>query len=468
LSKIKGFIGETFIYGFANVFSRVFAMLLIPFYVANLGKIEYSNLVLVQSVFSILTFILALNSGVFFYYYEWAKEKYRKMIFSSWFYYQIAIALFLGVILFLFAKPASNLLVITNENQESLITTVQLIGLLFIPYILNITNINLFRIDRKPKKVVLIVFFEALFTAVIVILGLSYFNFGIVEVIISQIVGRSIVSLFFIKTISTYFHWKYFSFKILRKLLHFSWPFFIISDKFIGADVLVDKEDMAILAFAFQITLPITILADMIRMAIGPFVMSIKSDKDADKTYQKVYDLSVFSGIIVLVFLIAFTPLITRILADSTYLKVIQVIPLIGLASILSLIANQFAISFSLVKKNVFILIATVIAGIIVTIINLTYMKSYGFVISGISQAISTFIMAGILFILGKKHTDLKIELKNSIIYLIVLGGYITSVYFYMDQILSSNYSHLIIVSSITLAILAFSFLFTQKKAIND
>jgi O-antigen/teichoic acid export membrane protein len=181
-----------------------------------------------------------------------------------------------------------------------------------------------------------------------------------------------------------------------------------------------------------------------------------------------VYDLSVFSGIIVLVFLIAFTPLITRILADSTYLKVIQVIPLIGLASILSLIANQFAISFSLVKKNVFILIATVIAGIIVTIINLTYMKSYGFVISGISQAISTFIMAGILFILGKKHTDLKIELKNSIIYLIVLGGYITSVYFYMDQILSSNYSHLIIVSSITLAILAFSFLFTQKKAIND
>ncbi len=94
MSKIKGFINETIVYGFANVFSRVFAMLLIPFYANYLGKIDYSNLVMLQSIFTILTFLLALNSGVFFYYYEFENTKYRKIVFTSWFYYELVLSLF--------------------------------------------------------------------------------------------------------------------------------------------------------------------------------------------------------------------------------------------------------------------------------------------------------------------------------------------------------------------------------------
>ena len=58
-------------------------MLLIPFYANYLGKVDYSNLVMLQSIFTILTFLLALNTGVFFYYYEYENPKYRKMVTAS-------------------------------------------------------------------------------------------------------------------------------------------------------------------------------------------------------------------------------------------------------------------------------------------------------------------------------------------------------------------------------------------------
>ncbi len=142
MSKIKGFIGETLIYGFANVFSRIFAMLLIPLYANFLGKTDYANLVMLQSFFSILTFFLTLSAGVFYYYYEYENIKYRKMVFSSWFYYQLIVVALIILSLGLFANPISNLLLTNSVNTFELKVCTILIGVQLIPYIFNITNIN--------------------------------------------------------------------------------------------------------------------------------------------------------------------------------------------------------------------------------------------------------------------------------------------------------------------------------------
>ena len=80
------------------------------------------------------------------------------------------------------------------------------------------------------------------------------------------------------------------------------------------------------------------------------------------ESYQQVFDLSVFSGFGIFNILIIFSPLLVNLLADESFLKTLRVLPLFGLASVFSLIANQFAISFSLSKKNIYILWATMIA----------------------------------------------------------------------------------------------------------
>ncbi|MCR9172974.1 MAG: oligosaccharide flippase family protein [bacterium] len=470
MSKLKAFIGETLIYGFANVFSRVFAMLLIPLY-QGLGPDVYSNIFLLQSAFTLLSFALALNSGVFYYYYEGEKLSYRKLVLSSWFYYQVMVALLIFAGIFIFKGSLAELLRI-NGNKEELELAFVLLGLQLFPYILNITNINLYRIQRKPKKAVLITLAEAIFTLSFVWIGIEFFNFGLIEIVLSQFVARACVALLFINSARIYLSVYNFSKAMLKRIFTFSWPFIIISsfgwgintfDKFIGAELLVKDQDVANLALAMQISLPIVVLSDMIRMAIGPFVMSIRKDEDAEKSYQQVFDLSIFSGFGTLVLIIIFSPLLIQLLANENFIPAMKVLPLIGLASVLSLIANQFAISFSLNKKNVYILIATVTGGSLAFLLNIFLMRDYGFVIAGISQIASFSIMAIILYLLGVRIAKLTMKLGMMFTMLGIIVGYIVYINCTMDSILAKEFLPLILVGiAVGIALIVIYFVFQK------
>lgn len=477
MSKLKGFIGETIIYGFANVFSRVFAMLLIPFYAAYLGKIDYSNLVMLQSFFTILTFLMALNTGVFFYYYEYENIKYRRIVFTSWFYYELILSLFFILTLLLTSNWLSQFLIVSPSNSSEIRACILLIGIQLIPYTFNNTNINLFRIDRKPTKVIIIVFFEALFTLCFVYVMLYKLKWGIIGVMVGQIVARSLIAIAFSKTASFYVKFKNFSFRLLKKMLVYTWPYFIISifgwiitsmDKFIGAQILTNKSDVAILSLAMQLVIPIAVVADMIRMAVGPFVMSIHKDADADKTYQQVFDLSIFAAASVVVLMIGATPILTLVLTDASFLTVIYVVPLMAMASIFSLAANQFSISFNLVKKNTIILYATVVAGIVGVLINYLFMRKWGFITSGFSQLASYLIMGTILFCVGRKIANLKIKLLNSFLLLAITTLFVSIAYTKASSIIEGNYMFLIVSCCVTMILLTIVYIKSQGISIKS
>lgn len=242
----------------------------------------------------------------------------------------------------------------------------------------------------------------------------------------------------------------------MKKLVSFSWPFFIISsfswaiislDKFIGIDLLSNKFDVALLAFAMQLSLPIAILADMIRMAIGPFIMSIRKEEDAEKSYQQVFDLSVFVGFGTLILMIILSPLLIYLLSkNDNYITVLAVFPLIGLGSVISLISNQFAISFSLSKKNSYILLATVVGGIIGFLVNFYFMQDYGFVVAGVSQIASYVIMAVILYLLGVRIAKLQMNLVMTFVMLAIVSGYISFIYMNLESILDGNFLFMILI----------------------
>ncbi|PLW93990.1 MAG: hypothetical protein C0592_04420, partial [Marinilabiliales bacterium] len=262
--------------------------------------------------------------------------------------------------------------------------------------------------------------------------------------------------------------------KLLRKLLSFSWPFIITSvttviiinvDKFIGTQVLSDKTDVALLALAMQLVLPITVLADMIRMALGPFIMSIRKEAGAAKDYQKIFDLTVFSASIVMILLVLITPLLTLILTDSSYMEVVFLIPLLGFANILSLVANQFCVYFSLVKKNVYIFYAFVLSGVITIVLNALFMQSYGFIVSGYSQIISYVVMSVFLYIMARRITEIKLNLKKSLILIFVVISYVALVSYLSPQVVHGEY-FLFIAAGLVFLILTIV-LFTRQQRIN-
>jgi O-antigen/teichoic acid export membrane protein len=429
MSSIKSFISETSIYGFGNTLSRFMGMLLIPLYARYLGKIDYSNLVMLQSGFSVFTFLLALNSGVFYYFYESEDKVERRGVFASWYYYQVAVAVALGLLLLSSSSYLVGLFIYEGASNKSIQVAICILALQFLPYTVNITNINLYRVQRKPMNVIRIIFTEALFVLLFTGIGLRFYGFGLTEVIAAQCLARFLVALIYLRDGRYYFPIRLISLSMIKKLFLYSWPFFLIStlswvivsiDKYIGAALLKNKEDVAYLALAMQLTIPISILSDMIRMAIGPYIMSIRKTANADRTYQSIFDLSVYTGVAVSICIIAVTPLMTKILADSTYIPVLRIVPLIAFASILSLMSNQIAISFSLIKKNTFILLGVASGSLAGFGVNLYLMPRIGYVSAGVAQLASYAIMGTLLYSISLVKTNNKIKLNNSSIILLI------------------------------------------------
>jgi O-antigen/teichoic acid export membrane protein len=472
MGKIKSFIGETLIYGFGNIFSRIFTLFLIPLYAEFLGKIDYSNLIMLQSTFTIIAFLLVLNAGVFFYYYEYENFKYKRIVFTSWFYYQLIVSIALIIILILSSPYLSGFFVIENNNESTIQWGLILIGFQLIPLIFNSTNMNYFRIDRQPKKVVWIVTLEAAFTITFVSISLMVLKLGLISVLVSQIIARFLVALLYTKYNKLYINIKYFSKKLLKKIIAYSWPFFISSifswtiisiDKFIGAQELTDKTEVALLALAMQLVLPITILSDMIRMAVGPYVMSIRKEQDAEESYQKIFELIIFASSFVMISLTLISPLLAVILTDSTYIGVIYVIPLMALAKVFSLAANQFSISFNLQKKNVYIMYSVMLAGLIGIAINYIFMGEYGFIVSGFSQIGSYLLMAIFLFFTGRKVAKLRIKLSRSSYIIFAVIVYTLLLYFINPLVENGEYL-IFILTSLAFILLVASIYFIQQK----
>lgn len=451
MSKLKGFVKETLIYGFGNIFSRVFAMLLIPLYANYLGKVDYANLVMLQSYFGLISIFTGLNAGVFYYYYEYNNEKYRKITLTSWFYYQIIIFIVLFLTTFFFSSSILDLFIIDSANKSDLSLALILITVQLIPFIFNNTNMNFFRIERKPKPVVLIVFLEALFTLILVFLVLKYTSHKLTGVVVMQILARLLVSILFYNKSKFYLNIYYFSKKLLSKMFAYSWPFIvsmllswavIYSDKFLGVQLLQDKNEVAYMALATQLLIPLTVLADMIRMALGPYVMSVRSNEDASNDYQKIFDLTIFSASLLAVLVISFSPLLIPIISNSSFFKSFLIIPLLAVAQVISLGSNQFAVSFSLVKKTKYIFYSVLISVIVGLTINLFFMPYFGFIAAGFAQISSYFFASLFLFYFGRKLAELKTTINNSLLIFsqVIVFSMFTLISLHQFEIYSSIY----------------------------
>lgn len=400
--KLKSFIGETFIYGLATVFSRVFTLLLIPFYAEILGKDDYANFVLLQSSFAVITFLLALNSGVFFYYYKHPSSQFKNSLISTWFFYQLAVSLLFILIILLSKTALASLLIENPLNTAKIKWLFPLISLQLVSFSVINSVININRIERKPKRVALVVLFESLLSFAFIFIALSFLNYGIIGVVIAQSAAKMIVAIFLIPNLLKKVSVKLNSYKILSRIVSYSFPFFIMSsfywmlqyaDKFLGVQLFQNQEDVAYLSLATQIVLPITILADMIRMALGPYVMSIHKTTEAHIHYQKIFNLTVNTASLLSILIVLGSPLLLNVLSDKSYYFTLLIVPFFAFGTVLSIIANQFSISFNLERKNTYLLLAVVISGIVSIGLNYLLLSILGIMGSGITFVFSNFIL---------------------------------------------------------------------------
>lgn len=434
--RLKGFVSDTIIYGVGSMFSRAFAFFLIPLYISYLDKAQYANLILLQLIFTVLTFFLALNSGVFFYYYEYKRDRIKKTVFTSWIAYETTISIFILLLSFVCYPLISPIFALSENAQqigETFFIPFLLIILQLFPFLIFNTYYNLLRINLNPKRAVVITIIDALLVIAFVVYFLVVAEMGVTGVVLGQLVAKSVLALGILLTgFYKYLNPNLVSWAMMKRIVAYSSPFFLSStflwvmnssDKILGTQLLDSQAEVAYLGLAMQITMPIMMLAGIISQSYGPYVMSIKHEEDANNVYEEIFSLVVYGSAVASVMLLTVSPFLVDILADETFYPTLEVIPLFALATIISIIMTQICLGLNLTKKTIYIAVATIAGGVVGFIFNLYFQPLLGIKAAGYSQIIAYAITSIIVYKYSQKFMWIDYDIKWAMYILLVMTG---------------------------------------------
>jgi O-antigen/teichoic acid export membrane protein len=434
---LKGFVSDTLIYGIGGMFSRAFAFFLIPLYISYLDKAQYANLILLQLIFTICSFFLALNSGVFFYYSEYKREKIKRTVFSSWLAYELVTFFFILLITVLIYPFLISPIFTPPENSaitgETFFLPFLVIILQLLPFIIFNTYFNLLRIQLKPQRAVTLTILDAILVIVFVVYFLVYAEMGVLGVVLGQLIAKSILAIGILAVgFYKYLNYSLVSWAMIKRMFIYSSPFFLgsiflwimnSSDKIIGTQLLESKAEVAFLGLGMQITMPVIMLVGIISQAFGPYVMSIRHNADANQTYREIFSFSIYASAVISTLLLTISPFLIDILADDTFYPALIVIPLFVLASMIEIAMTLLALGLNLTKKTLYIAIATIIGGIIGFAINIYFQPILGIQTAGYAQILAFAVTTVIVYKYSQKFMYIDYNLKWMFGLLTILTG---------------------------------------------
>lgn len=433
---LKGFVSDTVIYGIGGMFSRAFAFFLIPLYTSYLDKSQYANLILLQLIFTISSFFLALNSGVFFYYSEYKREKIKRTVFSSWLAYELVVFFFILLAAFFLYPLISSIFTLPQNSEqtgETFFIPFLLMILQLFPFLIFNTYYNLLRVKLKPQRAVILTISDALLVIAFVFYFLVYAEMGVKGVVLGQLIAKLILAAgILLAGFHKYLNYRLVSWAMIKRMFIYSSPFFLSSiflwimnssDKILGTQLLESQTQVAFLGLGMQITMPVIMLVGIISQAFGPYVMSIRHNSDANQTYREIFSFSVYAGVLVSALIITVSPFLIDILADKTFYPTLVVIPLFVIGSTIDIIMTLLALGLNLTKKTIYISSATIIGGIIGFSINLYFQPILGISTAGYAQIIAFTVTAGIVYKYSQKFMYIDYDLKWMFTLLGILAG---------------------------------------------
>ena len=238
----------------------------------------------------------------------------------------------------------------------------------------------------------------------------------ILGLLITELVGYT--GLFFAQMIRgrTFFsgyYWKYAILFALPLVPHYLAQIVLASSDRIMIQRIVGESEAGIYSLAYTISSVMTIFNTALSQTISPWVYS----KIKNSRIQDISDISYLTmGIIGLlnVLLILFAPEIVRLFAPPSYYEAIWIVPPVALSIYFIFMYDFFAKFEFYYEKKYFIMIASVIGAVLNVLLNLIFIKKFGYVAAGYTTLICYML-------------------------------YVISHYFFMCKIIRDNYGRIVV-----------------------
>lgn len=425
MKHIKELLKDSSVYGIGTVISKLFPFFLIPLYTRLLTLAEYGNVLLLLAISTILQIFisLAMDNGIYRYYYDAEDEKFRKEIISSWMFMQLAISIVIIILGILFVNQIGDFFAPVANIKKAII-----LAFITLPFISLINTVkHVYRINRNPLKSVFIDIGDLfIFTVITSILLLN--DYGVLSPFIGMFTSKFIISIVaIIIEMYKYFSFTYYSSALLRKVFIYSWPFlpgilawWVLSgiDRILIASI-IDARHLAYYGVARNLIIPFTLFYQAIQTAFGPYAMSIKDTEDAKEVYSDLYESNLYFLGLLAGILAYFSPWLVKFIATDLYIPSLYVMPFLLLGSLASYSYGQFSIGLGLEQKTKYIALAIGVGSVVNVVLNILLIPTFGIVGASFTNFASLTICAVLILVYCRRYYVVPYPFKKIIFFVL-------------------------------------------------
>jgi len=458
LNQYKSLIKNSFLFAIGNIGSKAISFFMLPLYTRMLTTSEYGQLDILQTTISLLIPLITFQAveAVFRYSVDIRENKSASSVLMN------------GILLCLFGMLISLLLFPVFARIEPFSTY-----LLFFYLILFFSMMNgvLKQFVRGLGKIKIFVVSDLAYTASFVtfnIIFLVYLKMGLNGYFLSMVLAHFISTfiLLVFGSVFKYLNFKSFDKSFMKTMLIYSiplipnglmWWVMNVSDRYI-LTYFLGFDATGIYSVSYKFPSLITLVNGIFFMAWQLSAMQEYGKDGYDNFYKNIFGvLSSFLLLITAVVLLILKPLMSVFVADAFY-ESWKYVPLLLVGTVFQAFSSFFGTNYTASKKTKGAFTTSVYGAIVNIVINLLLIPIWGIQAAAFSTMLAYLTMWFLRIFDTKKFVKIKIDWKNLILSIILIGIQILGLYTITNMI----------TFFIVETILILAMLFIQRKYIKQ
>ena len=424
IDKLKSLSKDTLIYGSSTIIGRFLNFFLVPFYTHKFLPAEYGIVAILYSYIAILNvfFSIGLESG----YMKFAstlETGTKKQNFSNPYILVFLNSLFLSALIFIFSSQLSEIFQI--EEKYSYLIRYSALILLFDTIIL--IPFAYLRLHNKAKSFAGIKIVNILINVILNFILISYLNFGIEAVFISNLISSVITFILLLPVLKQNFDLS-FSRELVSELLRFSIPYIPAG---IAANIvqiidrpilkyLTDDKTVGIYQANYKLGIFMMLVVSMFEFAWRPFFLNNAKDPDAKNIFSKVLTLFVMLSSFFFLIISVFIGDIVKMdlpfgynLIGKAYWAGLSIVPVVLFAYLLNGMYVNFMAGIYIEKKTKYLPLITGLGAVSNIIANFILIPKLSYMGAAIATLISYLIMMLGIYYVSNKYYKVNYEYKK-------------------------------------------------------
>jgi O-antigen/teichoic acid export membrane protein len=412
---------ESFVYVLSAGASKLIGFVLVPLYTHLLSPADFGTLNLLTTGTAILSslLILGLDTAAALNYYATDDPTERRVVASTFLYFELVVASLVCIVLFLLAYP----LAVFVFNDPAFTGYVQL-GVAGVPFaVFVMLFLDVSRLARLPWRYLIIAVCNLLLTAVLIVTAVAGLRLGISGVLGATLIGSAVFSIaggWMTRAQYT----RILSVALLKRMLRTGLPlvpvtiaYWVINFSslwFLYHLAAQPLDQVALLALATRLCAPVVLVVTAFQIAWVPFSLSIARHEAAGPVYARtlLYFLAGTLGVLLLLTVCA-APLI-ELFATPAYLPAVQVLALVGMSSIAYGAYYIVATGINLSGRTMHIGWTTVVAALLNIVLNVLLIPSLGFVGAALAGLVANVMAVGLIYSQAQRLYRLPYDLPRA------------------------------------------------------